>query len=90
MTLKQVDKIEKALLNEGFDQTVVDKIKNAIIPNLEPKTYNIAIIFLGVVTFTLAFGSIILALEKVTLPEPLWGALGAGIGGLAGLFTGTK
>jgi len=38
----------------------------------------------------LAIVSILLAILNKPLPEALWGALGAGIGGLAGIFMGKK
>ena len=50
---------------------------------LPSKTYNLAVVFLGLVTVILAAGAIYLG-DGVN--EALWGALGAGIGGLAGIF----
>ena len=53
-----------------------------------PETYKIAIYFLGIVTTILGIGAVSLGFRSVTIPDGLWAVLGAGIGGLAGIFTG--
>ena len=90
MAQLQVKKIMKVLQSEGFDQDQSEKIEKAIISNIPPGAYNKAVIFLGWVTVALALGSILLAGLDKPLPDALWGALGAGIGGLAGIFMGNQ
>jgi hypothetical protein len=56
---------------------------------LPKKVYKYAVLFLGVATLILAMGGVGLAgLQVKVIPDALWTALGAGIGGLAGIFTG--
>jgi hypothetical protein len=55
---------------------------------MKPETLTSAVIFLGLATLVLAVGSMALVLNDKTVPEALWSALGAGIGGLAGIFMG--
>jgi len=72
------------------DPQTRDKIINAIktVPEIPGITYNKAVIFLGFATLIVALGGILLAALDKTPPDALWTALGAGIGGLAGIFTG--
>jgi len=48
------------------------------------------VIFLGFATLIVAVGGILLAAINKEAPDALWTALGAGIGGLAGIFTGKE
>ena len=80
--------LDKSLDVEGIqDPQVKEKIVSAI-KSLPEKTYDKAVIFLGYVTLLVAVGGILLAALNKTVPDALWTALGAGIGGLAGIFTG--
>jgi hypothetical protein len=55
--------------------------------NALPKdVYKVAIYFLGAVTVLLVVGSIVPAMSEKGAPDAIWAALGAGIGGLAGIF----
>ena len=86
MAQLSVQKVEEALKAEGFSAADTQKVRGAIMAHLPAKTYNTAILFLGWATVALAVGSIVLAGVGNAVPEALWGALGAGIGGLAGIF----
>lgn len=89
--LIEVEKVARGLQAKGIDPATVEKVKSTIIENIEPKTIDKAVLFLGWVTVVLAAGSIILAvLNNNAVPDALWGALGAGIGGLAGIFMGKQ
>jgi hypothetical protein len=82
-----IDQTIKTLEGYGVtDPDIEQKVRSAIAANLPSKTYNMAVVFLGLVTLVLALGSIGLAGLGRSVPEALWGALGAGIGGLAGIF----
>jgi hypothetical protein len=90
MAQLQIEKVKEDLRQEGFTSEQTEKVQKAIQANLPPETYNKAVLFLGWATVALTLGSIILAILGKTVPEALWGALGAGIGGLAGIFMGKQ
>ncbi len=77
--------LRNTLKDQGIPDAQLDAASEAIL-NLPDRTYNTAILFLGAVTLLLALGAILLPLFGVTVADALWGALGAGIGGLAGIF----
>ena len=81
-------KLDANLEAQGFnDPQTREKIINSI-KTMPEKTYDKAVIFLGFATLIVAVGGILLAAIGGTVPDALWTALGAGIGGLAGIFTG--
>jgi hypothetical protein len=85
-----LEKLKANLEVQGFnDPQTKEKILNAIKGVPEP-TYSKAVIFLGAATLIVAVGGILLAAIDKTVPDALWTALGAGIGGLAGIFTGKE
>ncbi len=86
----KVEKVAQDLAAKGVDQATVAEVKRTIIENMKPETIDKAVLFLGWATVALAVGSIILAGLNKTVPEALWSALGAGIGGLAGIFMGKQ
>ena len=57
---------------------------------MKPETLDKAVMFLGLATLALVVGGILLAAMGKDVPEPLWSVLGAGIGGLAGVFMGRR
>ncbi len=71
---------------DGLSAEQVAAVKDSIQSNLPAKTYNTAVLFLGLITIVSAIGSILLPAIGASVPEALWSALGAGIGGLAGIF----
>ena len=84
-------KLDANLEIQGFnDPQTKEKIINAIksVPEVPEPTYNKAVIFLGAATLIVALGGILLAAIDKEVPDALWTALGAGIGGLAVIFTG--
>ena len=85
----RLEKIARALEEGGVDQNTIERVKS-VIESLEPETFDKAIIFLGWSTIILAIGSILLTGLGKPVPEALWSALGAGIGGLAGIFMGKQ
>lgn len=81
-------KLDANLEIQGFnDPQTREKILNTI-KTVPENTYDKAVIFLGAATLVVAVGGILLAAIGKTVPDALWTALGAGIGGLAGIFTG--
>jgi len=83
----QFDKLEQNLIGAQLTPEQTEKVKAAVAASLPEKTYNMAVIFLGIATVLLVLGSILLAWVSV-VPDSLWGPLGAGIGALAGVFVG--
>jgi hypothetical protein len=85
-----IEKVGEDLHAQGIAADTIQKVKSTIIANIPPQTLDKAVLFLGLATIVLAGGSIILAGLGKSVPEALWSALGAGIGGLAGIFMGKK
>jgi flavorubredoxin len=85
MAQLKVAAIMKDLQEKGVDSAAIEKVKNTL-ENMKPETIDKAVLFLGWATLILALGSIVLAVLGKTVADALWGALGAGIGGLAGIF----
>ena len=86
----ELEKVKKDLDKQGFTPEQTRTIQDVIIANLKPETLDKAVVFLGLVTLALVVGGILLAGIGKEVPEPLWSVLGAGIGGLAGIFMGKK
>jgi len=79
-------KLEQNLQKQDIKGELANRVDTAVKDSLSQGTYDKAVLFLGWVTVLLTVGTLALAyLDKA--PEALWGALGAGIGGLAGIFT---
>ena len=85
-----IENVEKTLQAKNINPATIEEVKSAIIEHMTPKSIENAVLFLGLATVSLAFGSIVLAGLDKTVPEALWSALGAGIGGLAGIFMGRQ
>ncbi|NLN31241.1 MAG: hypothetical protein GX158_08450 [Bacteroidales bacterium] len=82
------EKLDANLEIQGFsDSQTREKIMNAI-RAVPEKTYDKAVVFLGIATLIVALGGIILAAMGKAVPNALWTALGEGVGGLSGSFTG--
>jgi hypothetical protein len=87
----ELDRIPRSLREAGFADAQIQQAQNAVEAAVVPeKTYTTAVLFLGIVTLVLGIGTILLAALNRTLPEGLWVVLGAGIGGLAGIFKASK
>lgn len=85
--IKKVEKVinDLGLPNDKTEETV-EKLRT-IIP---PETYKTAIHYLGLTTIILVLGVIAIVIFEGTLPEAVWGVIGAGMGGLVGIFMGDK
>lgn len=84
-----VAQIRDDLSKAGLDQHAVNTATKIMEERLPPKTYTAAVWFLGIITIILAGGAIASVVLKTGGAEGLWGAVGAGVGALAGIF-GTK
>ncbi len=81
-----IQTVRSALKEAGVPEAQIEPASQAVVAHLPSKTYNTAILFLGAVTLLLALGAIGLPAFNKVVADALWGALGAGIGGLAGIF----
>lgn len=86
----KVKEIREALVAEGLPQEKVDAALVRFLQDIKPETIHLAVVFLGLATLILTAGSVYLAACGKTVPEALWTALGAGIGGLAGIYMGKR
>ncbi|MGB8316782.1 MAG: hypothetical protein WCE54_01560 [Ignavibacteriaceae bacterium] len=86
----EVQKVKEDLARHGFTPDQAQKVQEVIIANMKPETLDKAVVFLGLATLALIVGGILLAGLGREVPDPLWSVLGAGIGGLAGVFMGRK
>lgn len=86
----EVQKVKEDLAKHGFTPDQTQKVQEVIIANMKPETLDKAVVFLGLATLALIVGGILLAGLGREVPDPLWSVLGAGIGGLAGVFMGRK
>ncbi len=85
-----VGKLMDAMQDANLNQDQKEKVEKALKDNLPAGTYNAAVKFLGWSTLLLVVGGIVLAALGKAVPEGLWTVLGAGIGGLAGIFVGNR
>lgn len=90
MAKLQIEKIEKELKEEGLDDAQSKQAISIMKANLPVKTLTAAIHYLGWATLLLVVGCIVLPYYDKTPPEAIWGALGAGIGAMAGIFVDKK
>jgi len=88
MAQLDVEEVGRDLRQKGLADADIQKVKDTIASKLPPWTLNLAVIFLGLAALVLAAGAIALVALDKTAPEALWTALGAAIGGLAGIFMG--
>ena len=82
----RIEKMDAALKNEGLSDKEIVAVHELLEKMFPTGVYKAAVIFLGWVTVLLAVGAIALIAYTGQSPEALWVALGAGIGGLAGIF----
>jgi hypothetical protein len=86
--VKLKEAVRGDLAAAGVPQDAIEKAVASIERNFPTKTYLLAVWFLGIVTMILVVGGVASGLLGKTVPDALWAALGAGIGALAGIFTG--
>lgn len=84
MTMYKTEEIVSALQNDGFTEAQVQRVASILQAAPRPRVYVWAVVFLGAATYVLALGAILLR----ATPDALWTAVGAGLGGLAGIFMG--
>lgn len=83
--MKLIDKVSAELEAAAFTKSQIAAVERAIANNVPPKTYVVAAYFLGAITAALVLGALVLAgIDRST--DAIWVAVGAGIGGLAGIF----
>lgn len=84
--MKLVEKVSETLKAEGFNDAQIAKVATAIAENFPPRTYIVAVWFLGGITVILVLGALYY-LSAGQSTEAIWVAVGAGIGALAGIFS---
>jgi hypothetical protein len=72
----------------GATHAVIEQAIDSLNANYPPKTYTVAVWFLGSATIILIAGAVASVLLGKETSDALWTAVGAGLGGLAGIFTG--
>ena len=82
------EKVTADLRAAGASPDIVDAARTSIEQNVPKKTYTLAVKFLGWATLLLIAGAVASLLMNKAASEALWTAVGAGLGGLAGIFTG--
>jgi hypothetical protein len=84
--MMEIDKILAALRNDGFTEAQTEQVASMLQARPRPRVYIWAVVFLGAATYVLALGAILLR----ATPDALWTAVGAGLGGLTGIFMGQQ
>ena len=76
------------LKDARVDHAVVDQVRESLERNIPDRVYTASVWLLGIATISLTVGAIVLLALGRQTPDALWAALGAGLGGLAGVFAG--
>jgi hypothetical protein len=84
--MMHTEEIMVSLQNDGFTEAQVQRVAALLRATPRPKVYLWAVVFLGAATYVLALGAILLR----ATPDALWTAVGAGLGGLTGIFMGKQ
>ena len=84
---KQQEAVLRDLEAAGATTDVIATARVSLGKNFPEKAYNLAVVYLGLATILLVLGAVVLLWVEKAAPDGLWVALGAGIGGLAGIFT---
>lgn len=82
--MKQIEQIVASLEDEGLTETQAQRVASILADSRPQRGYVWAVVFLGAATYVLALGAILLR----AAPDALWTAVGAGMGGLTGIFMG--
>ena len=85
-TLREAVKADLKAVGASTD--IVDKVDESIQKNFPKKTYELAVWFLGIATIILILGAVGSSMLGKPTSDALWATVGAGIGALAGIFTG--
>ena len=75
-----------ALRNVRATDEIVEEARRALELNFPEQTYNVAVWSLGVATNILIVGAVLSLLLERGSSDAVWTAVGAGVGGLAGVF----
>ena len=84
---KQQEAVLRDLEAAGATTDVIATARVSLGKKFPEKVYNLAVVYLGLATILLVLGAVVLLWLGKAAPDGLWVALGAGIGGLAGIFT---
>lgn len=82
--MTRIDKVIASLEADGFNEAQLQRVTALLKTSLPTRAYVWAVVFLGAATYVLALGAILLR----ATPDALWTAVGAGLGGLTGIFMG--
>lgn len=82
--MMRIDEVTALLQNDGFTEAQAERVASILRASPRPRVYLWAVVFLGAATYVLALGAIVLR----ATPDALWTAVGAGLGGLTGIFMG--
>ncbi len=72
----------------GATEDVIKATDESLKKNFPGQAYELAVWFLGIATIVLIVGAVLESLFAKTTSDAMWAVAGAGIGGLAGIFTG--
>ncbi len=87
---KQQDAVLRDLDAAGATTEVIETARASLGKNFPEKVYSLAVVYLGIATILLVLGAVVLLWLGKEAPDGLWVAVGAGIGALAGIFTGRR
>ncbi len=87
MSKRRINSMLEQLEKNGSTPEQITAFQKAYYDNMPEEVYIKAVNFLGYVTGVLVLGAVLLLCIKINVTEALWGAIGAGIGGLAGVVT---
>jgi ferric-dicitrate binding protein FerR (iron transport regulator) len=82
--MTRIEKIVASLADEGLSEAQLERVASILSANSPRRAYVWAVVFLGAATYVLSLGAILLR----AAPDALWTAVGAGLGGLTGIFMG--
>ena len=82
----RIEKLDTELRAVGLSDKELVAVHEWVEKTFPPRVYRTAVRFLGWVTVLLAAGAVALLAFDYASPEALWALVGAGIGGLAGIF----
>jgi len=82
--MNTIESIMTSLQEDGLTDAQVQRIASRLQSRPRRRIYIWAVVFLGAATYVLALGAVLLR----ATPDALWTAVGAGLGGLTGIFMG--
>jgi hypothetical protein len=82
--MNRIEKVIASLADEGLSEAQLERVASILSANSPRRAYVWAVVFLGAATYVLSLGAILLR----AAPDALWTAVGAGLGGLTGIFMG--